>query len=405
MLTQAELDYFVDAAIARWSEAGLTEEQLDALEAMSFGVADMSGLNLGSFSPTQITLDADAAGRGWYLDGTPLDDSEFGSVFSATWLQTDPTGAPAGHYDLLTTVMHEMGHALGLGDSYASGDRDELMYGWLYTGERRLPGADDADGAVAGSITSEEFLGAPLDIGVLPFGKSVTIQWQATINAQNNQLIVNPSNQGTVAATNAVGFPDKLTDDPAVGGANDPTVTTLDTLSLGNLVFNDVNKDGLFNAGDSGVNGVTLSLFVDANNDNVIDNEAAPLATTTTAGGGLYSFAGLAPGNYIVRVDLANFQAGGALERAEPARLLDRQRRSRRQCRQRRQRLAGAGRRGLLADHHARLQHRADGRHRQRHQQHARLRLHLQHAADRRQCRAVHRRRGRDLAGAHRHHA
>ena len=117
VLTQAELDYFVDAAIARWSEAGLTAAQLDALEAMSFGVADMSGLNLGAFSPTQITLDADAAGRGWYPRRQPLDDSEFGTAFSATWLQTDPTGAPAGHYDLLTTVMHEMGHALGLGDS------------------------------------------------------------------------------------------------------------------------------------------------------------------------------------------------------------------------------------------------------------------------------------------------
>ena len=81
-------------------------------------------------------------------------------------------------------------------------------------------------------------------------------------------------NTGTVSATNPVGFPD----------ANTNIVTTaLDTLALG---VNDVNKDGLFNAGDSGVNGVTLSLFVDANNDSIIDNEASPLATTTTAAAG-----------------------------------------------------------------------------------------------------------------------
>ena len=79
----------------------------------------MSGLNLGSFTPAHITLDADAAGHGWYLDATPLDDAEFGNGFAATRLQTDPTGAPAGHYDLLTAVMHEMGHALGLDDCYA----------------------------------------------------------------------------------------------------------------------------------------------------------------------------------------------------------------------------------------------------------------------------------------------
>ena len=114
VLSQAELDCFVDAAIARWSEAGLTAAQLDALEAMSFGVADMAGLNLGSFSPTQITLDADAAGRGWYLDGTPARRRRVRHHLSPrTRLQTDPTGAPAGHYDLLTTIMHEMGHALG----------------------------------------------------------------------------------------------------------------------------------------------------------------------------------------------------------------------------------------------------------------------------------------------------
>ena len=66
-----------------------------------------------------------------------------------------------------------------------------------YLGERRLPGAGEADGAVAGSITSEEFLGARRSIiGVLPAGKSVTIQWQATIDPQTNQLIVNPVNTG-----------------------------------------------------------------------------------------------------------------------------------------------------------------------------------------------------------------
>ena len=95
----------------------------------------------------------------------------------------------------------------GSGTATAAADRDDLMYGWLYTGERRLPGAGEADGAVAGSITTEEFLGAPIDIGVLPAGKTVTIQWQATIDPQTNQLIVNPVNTGTVSATNGCRLP------------------------------------------------------------------------------------------------------------------------------------------------------------------------------------------------------
>ncbi|HEY9375546.1 MAG TPA: hypothetical protein VIQ02_00440, partial [Jiangellaceae bacterium] len=136
-LSQAELNAIVAAAVARWTATGLTTDQVAALHGMTFTVGNLSELNLGSFTPAQITFDADAAGRGWYLDATPGDDAEFGAVFATTRMQTTPTGAPAGHYDLLTAVMHEMGHTLGLGDSYLAGDRDDLMYGWLFTGERR----------------------------------------------------------------------------------------------------------------------------------------------------------------------------------------------------------------------------------------------------------------------------
>ena len=328
-LTQAELDAIVSAAIARWSATGLTTAQIAALENVTFAVGDMSGLNLGSFTPTQITLDADAAGHGWYLDGTPRDDAEFGNAQSATRLTTDPTQAPAGHYDLLTTVMHEMGHALGLEDRYEGTARDALMYGWLFTGERRVPGAGEADGAVAGSITTEEFAGSPIAVTpansttgafILPAGKQVVIQWQATVDPQSNQLIDNPSNQGTVSAANVVGFPDKLTDDPAVGGANDPTVTALDTLILGGTIWNDngagggTAANGIKDGTEPGVSGVTLSLFVDANDDNVPDSPGSPLVTgVLTNGSGDYSFTGLAPGNYIVRVDAGNFTGVGAL--------------------------------------------------------------------------------------------
>jgi hypothetical protein len=62
-LSQAELDWFVDAAIARWSAAGLTPEQIAVLEQVTFSVGDMAGLYLGSFAPGVITLDSDGAGQ------------------------------------------------------------------------------------------------------------------------------------------------------------------------------------------------------------------------------------------------------------------------------------------------------------------------------------------------------
>src|SRR5207253_3828015 len=61
----------------------------------------------------------------------PSSDSSFIHATSATRLYADPRNAPAGHIDLLTAIMHEMGHKLGLDDSYAETDRDNLMYGYL----------------------------------------------------------------------------------------------------------------------------------------------------------------------------------------------------------------------------------------------------------------------------------
>ena len=84
---------------------------------------------------------------------TPMDDAEFASHVSGTRRYTDPTGAPAGRMDLLTAVMHEMGHALGLEDSYHEHDRDALMYGFLTMGERRLPTQRDAVAARAPGVS------------------------------------------------------------------------------------------------------------------------------------------------------------------------------------------------------------------------------------------------------------
>ena len=127
--------------------------------------------------------------------------------------------------------MHEMGHALGLEDSMLRPTATTLMYGWLYLGERRLPGAGEADGAVAGSITREEFLGAPIDIGMLPAGKSVTIQWQATIDPQPNQLRREPGQHRH-------GHRHQRGRLLAITNTNTVT-TTLDALTLGNHVFRD----------------------------------------------------------------------------------------------------------------------------------------------------------------------
>ncbi|MBO0934906.1 SdrD B-like domain-containing protein, partial [Fibrella aquatilis] len=56
--------------------------------------------------------------------------------------------------------------------------------------------------------------------------------------------------------------------------------------SIGDYVFNDTNKDGIQNSGDSPIPGVLVTLYLNG----------SAVATTTTNGSGLYSFTGLTPG-------------------------------------------------------------------------------------------------------------
>ncbi|MFN3373507.1 MAG: SdrD B-like domain-containing protein, partial [Chloroflexus sp.] len=85
-------------------------------------------------------------------------------------------------------------------------------------------------------------------------------------------------------------------------------------VNLGNQVWNDVNNNGLLDSGESGIDGVTVNLYYDANRNGVIDGaENTPFATVTTSGGGFYNFTELDPGNYLVEVPASNFAAGGPL--------------------------------------------------------------------------------------------
>jgi hypothetical protein len=182
-LTQGQLDAVVASAINHWAATGISAAQLAILHNVSFGVADMSGIDVGESTPGHITLDSDAAGYGWFIDPTPGDDVEFGHALAATRLQTDPTEAPAGHIDLLTVAMHELGHQLGLEDTYDAADRNELMFGELVTGERRLPAADDVAHA------SETSLQAAPDFS--PTSDVVVDAGDATLHAgQGGKILV-----------------------------------------------------------------------------------------------------------------------------------------------------------------------------------------------------------------------
>jgi len=89
-------------------------------------------------------------------------------------------------------------------------------------------------------------------------------------------------------------------------------------LSVGNLVWNDLNNDGAFDpyASEPGIDGVRVNLYLDVNGDGIADpgEFVAAHRTSTLAGeAGQYLFDDLPPGDYLVQVDPLNFLGGGAL--------------------------------------------------------------------------------------------
>ncbi len=84
--------------------------------------------------------------------------------------------------------------------------------------------------------------------------------------------------------------------------------------SIGNRVWNDHDADGVQDAGEEGIAGVTLSLFVDDGTGTFVPAthiDGTPVAAQTTDALGHYNFGTLPDGTYRVRVDASNWDAGG----------------------------------------------------------------------------------------------
>lgn len=96
----------------------------------------------------------------------------------------------------------------------------------------------------------------------LPAGKQICITYEVDVNANvcptgTSPASANLSNQSNVTG----GFATVQTDDTAFPGASDPTLTPINTLTLGNLVYQDNNRNGVFDGGDVGINGVLVRLY------------------------------------------------------------------------------------------------------------------------------------------------
>src|SRR5262249_8539341 len=75
-LTPADRQQTVTAALTRLHAAGVSTTLLDRLEQAQFSVTTLAPGGLGTAFPSlnRVLLDATAAGHGWFVDPTPLQD-------------------------------------------------------------------------------------------------------------------------------------------------------------------------------------------------------------------------------------------------------------------------------------------------------------------------------------------
>ena len=126
----------LQAARARWAASGLVSAaQLAATEGVTIAVVDLPERMLGFTDPRGIVLDGRADGHGWFVDATPLRHEEF-LRDPALGLVARDGSAAAGRIDLLSVLVHELGHVMGL----AHDDDHGAMGATLDVGRRLTAG-------------------------------------------------------------------------------------------------------------------------------------------------------------------------------------------------------------------------------------------------------------------------
>ena len=157
-LTDQQLAPVLDHAMALWAAADTPDSELLRLQQVDVTIGELPDGVLGNAEATLVSIDTNAAGHGWFVDSTPDDSVEFVTVTADTERVAEATSDAFGRMDLLTVVLHELGHVLGKGHA----DAPSLMAEALPAGTRRLP-EPRVQGATGSTHAGPESLIVPAD--------------------------------------------------------------------------------------------------------------------------------------------------------------------------------------------------------------------------------------------------
>jgi hypothetical protein len=106
-------------ALARLQQDGVSAAVVSRLAAVEVEIGGLVRGVVAAADPQggRVLLDASAAGHGWFVDPTPLQDEEFVAGAAGQPATAVPGGPADGRVDLLTALVQELGVAAGLDGS------------------------------------------------------------------------------------------------------------------------------------------------------------------------------------------------------------------------------------------------------------------------------------------------
>jgi uncharacterized repeat protein (TIGR01451 family) len=233
---------------------------------------------------------------------TTLDGNESG--------ERNETDADGDNSDVDTDDIHVREHSLD-GFVYFDADNDGV-----------LDGTENGIDGVTVTLTGTDHLGRAITARTFTTGDGANPDGFYLFDDLRPGTYTITQTQPTTAA-NGKAYLDG-TDTLGTGGGNDSTNDTFTTIvlstanenggsdynfgeleegELSGIVYHDANSNGIFDAGDSGINGVTVTLT------GTDDNGAITPIVVVTSGGGLYAFDALRPGDYTITETQPAFNA------------------------------------------------------------------------------------------------